>query len=153
MTAGLSYGVMAFFGLDNAGFWVVLIFVLNFIPTIGSILGTALPTAYALVQFQSVETAALVCAGLGAVQFTVGNFVFPRIAGNTLNLSFFVTILSLFVWGALWGIVGMFLAVPLTAALVLILARFPATRPVAILLSKSGEVAGPDPRAGAKADG
>ncbi len=143
MTAALSYVVMAFFGLENIGFWVVLIFVLNFIPTIGSILGTILPTAYALVQFQSVEKAALLCAGIGAVQFAIGNIVFPRIAGNTLNLSFFVTILCLFVWGALWGIIGMFMAVPLTAMLVLILARFPSTRPIAIILSKTGNVAGP----------
>ncbi|MEM8632217.1 MAG: AI-2E family transporter [Pseudomonadota bacterium] len=138
LTAILSYAVMRVAGLEHAEFWAVLVFVLNFIPTIGSILGTILPTAFALVQFQDLQLAALICIALGIVQFTIGNILFPRMAGSSLNLSFFVTIFCLFVWGALWGFTGMFLAVPLTAILVVLLARFEATRPLAVLMSKNG---------------
>ena len=151
-TAALSLVAMALAGLDSPVFWAFLIFLLNFIPTLGSILGATLPAAFALVQFGDLGLAAVLLAVLGAVQFTIGNVVLPRLAGETLNLSLSVTVLCLFVWGALWGVTGMFLAVPLTAILVLTAARFAATRPVAVVLSRTGLVAGglappPDPAA------
>jgi len=138
LTAVLSYVVLLVLGVQNAGFWAFLIFVLNFIPTIGSILGTLLPSIFALAQFQELQPAIILLLSLGLIQATIGNVIFPRIAGNVLNLSFFVTIFSLFFWGALWGITGMFLAVPMTAILVLVLAQFEHTRPIAIVLSKDG---------------
>jgi AI-2 transport protein TqsA len=137
-TAALSYVVMLFIGLEGALFWASLVFLLNFIPTLGSIIATILPIAVALVQFQDLATAALLGFLLAAVQFTLGNIVLPRMTGETLNLSLFVTMSCLFVWGAIWGVTGMFLAVPLTAILVLIASRFPGTRWVAIAMSKTG---------------
>ncbi len=143
MTAAFSAVVMLAMGLKFTLFWSILIFALNFIPTIGTILGTLLPAAYALVQFGEIQPALILALGIGVVQFVIGNIVFPRLAGNSLNLSLFVTIFSLFFWGALWGSTGMFLAVPLTAVLVIVLGRFPTTRPAAILLSKTGVIAAP----------
>ncbi len=137
-TAALSFVAMTLMGLESPIFWASLVFVLNFIPTIGSILGSLLPAIFALVQFQDVGQAALLMLVLGAIQFTIGNVVLPRLAGDTLNLSLTVTMMSLFVWGAVWGVTGMFLAVPLTAVLLLIAARFDRFRPVAVLLSKTG---------------
>lgn len=137
-TAALSFVPMALMGLESPLFWASLIFLLNFIPTIGSIIGTFLPAAFALVQFQDVGMAALLGGVIGAIQFTIGNVVQPRLAADTLNLSLTVTILCLFLWGALWGVTGMFLAVPLTAILLLIASRFQATRPLAVLLSRTG---------------
>jgi AI-2 transport protein TqsA len=139
LTAILSYAVMRLAGLDYAGFWATTIFFLNFIPTVGSILGTVLPTAFALLQFQAVAPAAGVLAGVGAVQFFIGNVLLPRLAGGTLNISLFVTLFSLFAWGALWGVTGMFVAMPLTAILIIVFSNFEATRPVAVLLSKTGD--------------
>lgn len=140
LTAVLSYGVMLLVGLDHAFFWAFLIFVLNFIPTIGSIVGTALPALYALIQFQELTPFFWVLAGVGAIQFVIGNVVQPRAAAQRLNLSQFVVILSLFVWGAIWGVVGMFLAVPITASLMLVLANIETTRPAAMLMSESGSI-------------
>ena len=151
LTAGFSAVVMLGMGLQFTLFWAILIFALNYIPTIGTILGTLLPAAYALVQFGEVQPALLLLLGIGVVQFVIGNIVFPRMAGESLNLSLFVTIFSLFFWGALWGSTGMFLAVPLTAVLVIVLARFPATRPAAILMSKTGVVTAPADAPGAAA--
>lgn len=143
LTAGLSYLVMRLVGMEQAAFWAVTIFFLNFIPTVGSILGTVLPVAFAALQFQAFGPVALTLLGIGSVQVVVGNIVLPRMAGKSLNISLFVTIFSLFFWGALWGVTGMFVALPLTAMILLTLAQFEATRPVAVLLSRTGEVEPP----------
>ena len=148
MTAAASYGVMRLVGLDNAGFWAVVIFLLNFIPTIGSILGTIVPTLIALLQFQALEPAFVVLLGVGAFQVVIGNLLLPRMSGDVLNISLFVTIFALFVWGALWGATGMFLGIPMTAALIIVLAEFEATRPAAVLLSRTGDVVRPGADAG-----
>lgn len=145
LTAVASYVVLLFVGVDYAAFWALLIFLLNYIPTIGSLLATAFPTLLALVQFDSFAPGILVLAGCGAIQFLVGNILEPRIAGNRLNISPLVVLLSLAVWGSIWGIAGMFLAMPITVMLVIVLAHFPATRPIAILLSSEGQVDIPEP--------
>lgn len=138
ITAAASYVVMTLFGLENPVFWALLIFLLNFIPTIGSIMGALLPATFALVQFQEVFPFFVLLGVLGAIQFLIGNILLPRMAGQALNLSLTVTMISLAVWGTLWGVTGLFLAVPLTAVLVLIASRFEATRPIAIMLSRTG---------------
>jgi AI-2 transport protein TqsA len=142
LTAVLSYAVMRIAGLDFAFFWAVAIFFLNYIPTIGSILGTVLPAAFALLQFQALAPVLAVLAGIGAVQFVIGNILLPRMAGQVLNISLAATIFSLFFWGALWGITGMFVAMPLTAILIIAFGHFDPTRPVAVLLSRTGELGG-----------
>ncbi len=140
LTAALSYIIMRAVGLEQAGFWAMVIFCLNFIPTIGSILGTVVPTSAGLIQFPELGPSLILLVGIGAVQVVVGNILLPRLSGDRLNISLFVTILSLFVWGSLWGLTGMFLAVPMTAALIMSLAAFPTTRPLAVLLSRTGDV-------------
>ena len=140
LTAVLSYAILRAVGVEYAGFLATAIFFLNFIPTIGSILGTILPVAFALLQFQALWPAALVLAGVGLVQFLIGNVLLPRLAGGSLNISLFVTLFALFAWGALWGVTGMFVAMPLTAILIITLANFPSTRPYAIALSRTGDL-------------
>jgi AI-2 transport protein TqsA len=140
LTAVLSYAVMAVVGLDSAPFWAFLIFTLNYIPTVGSILATAIPALYSLLQFGDFGPFITLLVLIGTVQFFIGNIVQPRLAAKSLNLSQFVVILALFVWGAIWGIVGMFLAVPLTAIVMLVCSNFERTRPLAIVLSESGNL-------------
>ena len=98
----------------------------------------ALPVAFALLQFQSFWPPVLVLAGVGLVQFVIGNILLPRLSSGTLNISLFVTLFSLFAWGAVWGVTGMFVAMPLTAILIITFSYFPATRPFAIALSRTG---------------
>ena len=140
LTALSSYAVMRAVGLDYAVFLATAIFFLNYIPTIGSILGTVVPAGFALLQFQAVGPTVAVLAGVGLVQFFIGNVVLPRIAGKSLNISLVATIFSLFFWGALWGVTGMFVAMPLTAILIIAFSHVEATRPFAILLSKTGDL-------------
>jgi predicted PurR-regulated permease PerM len=74
------------------------------------------------------------------IQWIVANVIEPRIMGNSLNISPFVVILSLIIWGGIWGIAGMFLSVPLTVIIIVIMAQFKMTKGLAIMLSESGKV-------------
>jgi predicted PurR-regulated permease PerM len=141
ITAVLSYIVMLAFGLDFASFWAILIFFFNFIPTIGSVIATLFPATIALIQFSHAPWWMVLMVGLLiSIQLFIGNFLEPRWMGNSLNLSPIVILLSLALWGTLWGIVGMFLCVPIMAVLVIIFSHFPATKPLAILLSTRGHL-------------
>lgn len=135
----LTYATLQIIGLENALFWSFLIFFLNYIPTIGSMAAVALTTAVALVQFPTLGPVAAVFAGVGFWQFVIGNFVQPRMTGDSLNLSAVVVLLALAIWGLVWGIVGAFLAAPMTVMIMIVLAQFPSTRWIAILLSADGK--------------
>ena len=144
MTGLASYIILMVFAVDFALFWSFLIFMLNFIPAIGSIVGAIVPALMALVQFGDPLVALLVLAALGVVaQFFIGNFIEPRMMGRSLNLSPFIIILSLSAWGFVWGIAGMFLSVPLTVVAMIICSHFEATRPIAVVLSSDGEIVRP----------
>lgn len=140
LTGFFSYLIMAMVGLDFAEFWAMLIFLLNFIPTIGSIMATIFPVLLAIIQFGTVYHFVIVACPIGGLQFLIGNILEPRLMGNTLNLSPLVILLSLALWGALWGITGMILCVPITVICMIICSHFPQTRGVAIILSKDGNV-------------
>ena len=140
-TGGVSYAVMIAVGVDLAAFWAVLIFLLNYIPTIGSILGIVFPALLTLVQFEDPLTPFLVVAGLlGATQVVLGNVVEPRMMGRTLSISPLVILISLALWGSVWGTIGMFLSVPITVIAMIVMAQFETTRPVAVLLSSDGNL-------------
>jgi predicted PurR-regulated permease PerM len=140
LTGGASYVVLLAFGVDFAGFWALWIFLLNYIPNIGSIIGVLFPTLLTLVQFDDLLVTLSVGAILTSLQFAIGNLLEPRLMGYSLNLSPFVIIVSLALWGSIWGIAGLFLCVPLTMIVAIVCAQLPATRPVAVLLSADGRV-------------
>lgn len=140
LTGIISYGVLLLVGVDFAGFWAFTIFMLNFIPTIGSIIATLFPAVLALIQFDTFAQFFIVLACVGAIQVMVGNFLEPKMMGNTLNVSPFVVMMSLTLWGSIWGIAGMFLSVPITVMLLIVFAHFEKTRYIAILLSGDGNL-------------
>jgi AI-2 transport protein TqsA len=140
LLGGVSYAVMALYGLEFAALWAVLTAFLNFVPYVGSVLGVVFPVLMAVVQFQELGPILTLLLALTAVQFVIGNFLDPYVMGNSLNLSPFAILISLAVWSELWGIPGAFLAVPITAILTIVFSEFPGTRPVAVLLSKSGKL-------------
>jgi AI-2 transport protein TqsA len=127
--------ILALFGLDLALVFGVLAFLLNFIPSVGSIVATLLPLPVALVQFDSLWVVALVVAVPGAVQTVIGNGIEPKIMGDGLDLSPITILLALVFWGLLWGVIGMLLATPITAVTRIVLAQFRTTRAVAELMS------------------
>ena len=140
LNAVLTYGILVVFDVDFAGFWAVLTFVLNFIPYIGSPLATLFPVVLTLLQFEEPLVTGLVLGSLIAVHTFVENIIEPQITGKSLNLSPVVMILSLSIWGTMWGITGMILSVPLMVIGMIVLAQFPKTRPIAVLMSANGDV-------------
>jgi len=138
---GVSVWVLlAMFGLELAAVFGMLAFLLNFIPNIGSIIATLLPLPVAIVQFESPLTITLAVLLPGAVQMTVGNVIEPKMLGKGLNLHAVTVLLALSFWGLIWGVVGMFLAAPLTAILRIICLQFKALRPIGKLMG--GEMPG-----------
>lgn len=139
-TGILTYFICEYFGLQGAVLWAFLAFILNFIPTIGSFIAVLIPSLFALVQFDILSDVAILVGLLALVQFIIGNIVYPKLMGNKLNISQFVVILSLVIWGAMWGTVGMFLSVPLMMILLIILSQFENTKAMAIIISGDGKI-------------
>lgn len=144
LTGFFSYFALIFIGVDAPLFWAFLIFVLNFIPTIGSLIATFFPAIFSVLQFGEFTPGILVLAIVGAIQLIMGNILEPRIMGSSLNISPLVVFLTLIMWGVIWGIPGMLLSVPITVILIIIMSEFPGTRPIAILLSQRGEINKPE---------
>nr|MCR5504340.1 AI-2E family transporter [Elusimicrobiaceae bacterium] len=122
-------------GLDLAIMFAALTVLLNFIPNIGSVAAVLLPLPIAYLQFEWGIKFVLILALPSVIQFVLGSLIEPKILGEGVDLHPITVIASLIVWGLVWGIPGAFLAVPMTAALRIILARLEPTRPFAELLS------------------
>jgi len=133
VTGVLVWAWLSFLGIDFAALWGLLAFLLNFVPTVGSIIAAVPPVLLALVQL-GLQEALLAALGFMVVNIGIGNFVEPRVMGRGLGISTLAVFVSLLFWGWMFGLVGMFLAVPLTATLIAALDASPHTRPLAIML-------------------
>lgn len=142
----LSYAIMALAGLEFAVFWAIVIGLLNYIPYIGSFVGVAFPVALSVVQFGEFDHIIALALALIAAQVLMGNVIEPQVMGSSLNLSPYVILVSLTAWSSMWGVAGALFSVPITAVMVIVFSEFDGSRPVAVLLSKNGDVA---PRRGA----
>ena len=125
-------------GLQNAEFWTFVIFVVGFIPVLGGAIGGLAPPLFALVQFQTYWQAIVLLVGLQTVLFIVGNMIQPRMQGENQNIDPVAVLLSLALFGKMWGVVGMFLSTPLAVMAMAILAEFKGSMWMAILLSGDG---------------
>ena len=138
----VSYIILVAFGVDFALFWAFLIFLLNYIPNIGSIIAVCFPVLFSMVQFGEwtyyITLWLLAC--LTTVQVLMWNYVEPQFMGNKLNLSPLVILISLLFWGTIWGIPGMLLSVPLMVIINIVLAHIKMTQPLAVVLSEKGNI-------------
>jgi AI-2 transport protein TqsA len=135
VTGLLIYGFARAVGLDLAAEWGVLAFVLNYIPFLGSLIATILPTAFAALQFGDWVFALTVFATVQAIQFMTGSYIEPRIAGRSLALSPSMVLLAVFLGALVWGLPGAFIGVPLLIAVATLCERFEASRFAAQLMS------------------
>lgn len=140
LTSLLCYFVFVMFDVDFAELWAISTFLLNFIPNIGSALAVIFPSILISLQFDSFSHIALVIACLIIIQFIIGNIIEPAIMGKSLNLSAFMILISLSFWGFIWGIVGMFLAIPLMVATAILFSHIDETKWIAILMSADGQL-------------
>ena len=120
---GLVIGIwVAVLGVDFAVLCALLAFALHFVPNVGAVLAAVPAMVLAFVQYDLSKSLA-VCLGYLVVGFVLGNLAEPALLGRRLNLSPLAVFLSLVFWGWLWGAIGMFLSVPLTMAIKILLER------------------------------
>lgn len=136
--AAFSGLLLALFGVNHIFFWCLIVFVANYVPAIGGAVGVLFPVAFALVELDAVWKPVALAVALEAVHFVVNHVLQPRMQGDSLNVDPLAVLLALAFWGLVWGVTGAFLSTPLTVVAMAILAEFPATRGIAVLLSRDG---------------
>jgi AI-2 transport protein TqsA len=139
MVAGLSWIAMAAVGLHDALFWAFLIFLAVYIPVAGGVFAGVAPPLFALVQFDGYGRAIILLIALQLIGMIIGNVVYPRMQGRSLNLDPVMVLLALAFWSAIWGLTGAFLSTPLTVMAMVVLAQFDGSRWIAVILSADGD--------------
>jgi predicted PurR-regulated permease PerM len=120
-------------GLELAPLWGLLTFLLNYIAILGPLIAILPPTLYAILQFDGLAQPVIVAAGIGIIQVVMGNIVDPKIEGRVLSLSPMIVLLALVFWGWIWGVTGAFLAIPITAAIIIACESIPKAQWIATL--------------------
>ena len=139
----VSYRII---GIELPFMWGVLAFFFNYIPTIGSLAVGIVSVFFAFIQFFPVWQNPAAAAGIMfGIQMIMGNYLDPKFQGDRLDMSPVVILLSLLIWGYIWGIVGMFLAVPLTASIQIVCENTPFLKPVAVLMASGRKRHRPPP--------
>lgn len=121
-------------GVDFPITWGATAFLLNFIPTLGSIAASIPPVLLALVQFPTPWPALVTLVVLFAIQMLIGNVIAPKVLGDRLNLSPVAVLVSLVFWGWLWGITGAILAVPIASAIKIVCANIEGLKPISMMM-------------------
>lgn len=135
-----AYIALSIIGLEYASVWAFIIFILNYIPTIGSILACVLPIAFALISGGSWHLVLFTAIALISLEVIFGNIIDPKLTGKTLNISTLAILINLVFWGMIWGPAGMFFSVPILVAIYVTTAQFSSTRWIATLLSTDGKI-------------
>lgn len=135
MTGLLVWVVLSALGVELALMFAVLTVLLNFIPSIGSIIAVALPIPVLLLQFGLAWQFTAVLVLCGAIQFSIGNVLEPKLMGQALDIHPVTVIMSLLFWGLLWGVPGMVLGVPITVIVKIVLGGIESTKPIAEVLA------------------
>jgi len=144
MSGAVAYVIFRLVGLDFAATLALIVFMAGFIPNIGALIGITLPSLVALMQFDTLTPILIVLIGYGGADQVISNVIQPAMQGKSLNLSTFMVMVSLSFWGAIWGGIGAFLAVPMMVIFMIICAEIPALRPIAILFSGDGKLLSSD---------
>lgn len=136
LVTGLAVFLFTYFvGLELAAAWGIIAFVLNYIPYIGTLIAVVVPVAFSMVQFDSWQAVVFLFLGLYLIQFFIGTYLEPLVAGATFEISPLILLCAFFFWDFLWGIPGAFIGLPMTIALFTICEQNPSTRWIARLLA------------------
>ena len=135
-----AYIALRIIGLEYASVWAFIIFILNYIPTIGSILACAMPIAFALISGDTWHLPLFTAIALISLEIIFGNILDPKLTGKTLNISTLAILINLVFWGMIWGPAGMFFSVPILVGIYITTAQFASTRWIATLLSSDGKI-------------
>ncbi len=135
VTALIVWFILVLFKVKMAFLFGLLTFLLNFIPSVGSIIAVLLPAPVLFLQYGAGTNFFVVLGLMTATQFTIGNLIEPHMMGDGMDLHPVVVIASLIFWSLVWGVPGAFLSVPITASIKIVLSKMKHTRPVAELLA------------------
>ena len=141
-TAVFSYIGLLILGVDFAIVWAFFIFLLTYIPTIGSVMAGAMPTLYVFALTGEIQTPIMIAVWIAFVNLIFGNILEPKLTGRSLNLSALAILINMMFWGTLWGAIGMFFSVPIMVMIYVASAQFDKTRWISVLLSANGEIPG-----------
>lgn len=139
-TGILTFLILLALSNNLAVLFGIFSFLLNFIPFIGSLIAIVLPVIFSIVQSLDFSISVLTIVSLIFVQLLIGNFIEPKLMGKSLNLSPIIMIISLGIFGKIWGIAGMFLSVPILVVMLIIFSNFNQTKKIAIFLSEKGNI-------------
>lgn len=135
VTGAIVWLIAYLVGLEHPAAWAAIAFTLNYIPFIGPVVATLLPTLFALAQFESFEIALLVLVCLTVVQFVIGSYLEPILTGSTLSISPFAVMFMVFLWSLLWGLTGAFIGVPILVAVLTVCRQLPSMQWLIVMLS------------------
>ncbi|MEM7646779.1 MAG: AI-2E family transporter, partial [Pseudomonadota bacterium] len=135
ITGFLVWLVLLFFKVELAFIFALLTVLFNFIPTIGSLIAILLPLPVVFLQYQLGAQFFVILVLTGVIQFVIGNVIEPKVMGDSMDLHPITVLVCLVFWGMVWGIAGMFLAVPITAVIKIIFQRIEATQGFAEILA------------------
>lgn len=135
LTGAIVWIIASLVGLEHPAAWAAIAFTLNYIPFLGPLVATLLPTLFALVQFESLQIALLVLVCLTLVQFVIGSYLEPILTGSTLSISPFAVMFMVFLWSMLWGLTGAFIGVPVLVAVLTLCRQVPAMRWLSVMLA------------------
>ncbi|QIB36156.1 AI-2E family transporter [Ancylobacter pratisalsi] len=135
ITGVAVWAFTAWLGLELALAFGAIAFALNYVPFLGPLVATLLPTFFTLAQFGSWRLAIVVLVAMNVIQFFTGSYIEPRVAGRAVSVSPFLVLLSVFFWAFLWGIPGAFIGVPVVIALLTLCEQSDSARWVSHLLS------------------
>lgn len=134
ITGVIATLILMIYGIDFAIVWGLLTFILNYIPNIGSLIATIAPIIVSLLEYGFGFTTISLSALLLINQNVIGNLIEPHYLGRRMDLSPVFVLFSLIFWGWIWGIVGMFLAVPIAAAIKILFSNIEPLKPIAVLM-------------------
>ncbi|RPI71518.1 MAG: AI-2E family transporter [Ignavibacteriales bacterium] len=134
ITGAIATLILMLYGIDFAIVWGLLTFFLNYIPNIGSLIATIAPILVSLLEYGFGFTTISLSALLLINQNIIGNLIEPHYLGRQMDLSPVFVLFSLIFWGSVWGIVGMFLAVPIAAAMKILFSNIEPLKPLAIIM-------------------
>ena len=135
LTGVVVFSLCSIFGIDFALFWAILGFLLNFIPSVGSIIASIPPILLSMIQLESWTSVALFAVIFIVAQVLLGQVLEPKLMGSKLAVKPVAILLGLIFWGFLWGIPGMFLAAPLMALMRILASYFNFSRSFERLLA------------------
>jgi AI-2 transport protein TqsA len=135
VTGAIVWLIAYLVGLEMPAAWAAIAFTLNYIPFLGPLIATLLPTLFALAQFESFQLALLVLVCLTAVQFVIGSYLEPVFTGSTLSISPFAVMFVVFLWSMLWGLTGAFIGVPILVAALTVCRRLPSMQWFTVLMA------------------